>query len=90
MSSSRRTLNPGDSTVFTTRVAGQPPTTLFIIPWPPNPNVPFPLISWHRELCCQDTHVVETDKVVIPTAGELLTVKNVDLVQGAQVWTDYI
>ena len=89
MPSSRRTLNPGDTTVFTTRVAGQPPTTLFVIPWPPRPDAPLPEVIWHKVLCCEGDHRANFTNV-IPTAGELLTVTNVDPVDQAQVFTDYI
>jgi len=90
MPSSRRTLSPGQTTVFTTRVAGQPPTVLFVIPWPPRPDAPFPAVSWHKVLCCEGDHLVTRVDTVIPTAGELLTVTNIDPADQAQVFTDYI
>ena len=90
MPSSRRNLNPGDSTVFTTRVAGQPPTKLFVVPLPFRPDPPLPAVIWHKELCCEGDHLVTSFEVVIPTAGELLTVRNVDPRETVQVFTDYI
>jgi len=88
--SDRRSLNPGDSTVFTTRPIGLR-TTLFCIPWPPDPSAFQPTISWHIILCCQPDHVtnaVSTD--ISAAAGALVTVRNLASDQQAQVWTDYI
>lgn len=91
MSSSRRRLRPGESTVFTTRVVGLR-TLLFVIPWPLDPFSPFPRISWHKELCCEPDHIVPGSGVPIDisAAGALVTVRNIDPTQGAEVFTDYI
>lgn len=92
MSSSVRNLNPGESTLFTTRVAGQPPTLLFFGPVV-QPDALLPTISWRKILCCEDDHVERRPgpPVVIPTAGELLQVTNISGPGiGARVWTDYI
>lgn len=91
MPSSRRRLRPGESTVFTTRVVGLK-TMLFVIPWPLDPGAFFPRISWHKELCCEPDHVVQPSglPIDISAAGALVTVKNVDPSQGAEVFTDYI
>lgn len=89
--SSRRQLRPGESTVFTTRVVGMR-TLLFAIPWPYDPSAFFPRISWHIELCCQPTHMAQGNgnPIDISAAGALVTVRNVDATQGAEVFTDYI
>jgi hypothetical protein len=89
--SSRRTLNPGQSTVFTTRPVGLS-TRLFVIPTPPNPNTPLIIFSWHIELCCQDDHVERgrIDVDISSAAGALVTVRNLELAQTAEVFTDYI
>ncbi len=89
--SSRRQIRPGESTVFTTRVVGMR-TLLFGIPWPFDPNAFFPRLSWHIELCCQPDHpaVGNGMPIDISAAGALVTVRNVDSSQGAEVFTDYI
>ena len=89
MSSSRRIINPADSTVFTTRVAGQN-TSLFAVQYPFDPGDFRPRFSWHKELCCEDNHVeVSWGPVDISAAGALVTVRNLDSKQ-IMVWTDYI
>jgi len=89
MASSRRVLNPADSTVFTTRVVGQD-TKLFALQYPFDPGDFSPRFSWHKELCCEDNHVEQTrGPVDISAAGALVTVRNLD-VQQIMVWTDYI
>jgi len=89
--SSRRNLNPGQSTVFTKRPIGLG-TRLFVIPWLPDPNVPLVRFSWHIELCCQHDRVeqgaVSVD--ISSGAGALVTVRNLQPQGSAQVWTDYI
>jgi hypothetical protein len=90
--SSIRTLNPGESTVFTTRILGQPPTRLYFGPVI-DPAAPLPTISWRKILCCESDHVENRPgpPVVIPTAGELITVTNISSPNvGARVWTDYL
>jgi len=91
MTSSRRQLLPGQSTVFTTRVAGMQ-TLLFGIPWPYDPVSFFPQLSWHIELCCQSNHPMVGNGVAvdISAAGALVTVTNVGTIQAAEVFTDYI
>ena len=89
MASSRRILNPQDSTVFTTRVASQT-TLLTALQYPFDPGDFAPQFSWHKELCCEDDHFERTrGPVNISAAGALVTVRNLD---GQQiiVWTDYI
>lgn len=89
MASSKRVLNPGDSTVFTTRVVGQT-TILTVIPWPPSPDAFLPTFRWRKILCCEDDHI-ESSKISadISAAGALVNVSNIDS-QQLQVWTDYI
>lgn len=89
--SSRRQILPGQSTVFTTRVVGMR-TLLFGIPWPYRPDAFFPRLSWHIELCCQPDHLAAGNgqPIDISAAGALVTVRNVDTSQGAEVFTDYI
>jgi hypothetical protein len=67
-------------------------TLLFGVPWPPNPDAPFPHLSWHIELCCQPNHaaVGNGQPINISAAGALVTVRNVDASEGAEVFTDYI
>lgn len=91
MSSSRRRLQPGESTVFTTRVVGMR-TLLFAIPYPYDPVSFFPRLAWHIELCCQPVHTATGNgsPIDISAAGALVTVTNVDDRQGAEVFTDYI
>lgn len=88
--SSRRNLAPGQSTVFSTRPVGLS-TRLFVIPWPPDPASSFVRFTWHIELCCQDDHVesgvVSVD--ISSAAGALVTVRNIQAIGSAQVWTDY-
>jgi len=89
MSSSQHVLQPGDSTVFTTRVVGQQ-TTLIAIPWPPDPDSLLPTFLWHILLCCQDDHIERSKTTAdISAAGALVTVRNIDT-QQIKVWTDYI
>jgi len=84
-----RPLNVGDSTVFTTRVAGQT-TKLFALQAPLDPGDFPPRFSWHKELCCEDNHVEQTrEPVDISAAGALVTVRNLDF-QQIIVKTDYI
>ena len=91
MPSSRRQIRPGESTVFTTRVVGYQ-TFLYGIPWPYQPDSFFPRLSWHIELCCQPDHfaVGNGSPIDISAAGALVTVRNVDTIQAAEVFTDYI
>lgn len=87
--STRRIINVADSTVFTTRVAGQT-TKLFALQYPLDPGSFAPRFSWHKELCCEANHVEQTNGPVdISAAGALVTVRNLD-VQQIMVWTDYI
>lgn len=91
MPSSIRTLDPGESTLFTTRVAGQPPTVLVFGP-ELDPGALLPTISWRKILCCEVDHVERFGgRIAIPTAGELLQVTNISA-PGivARVHTDYI
>lgn len=94
MASSRRTKGPGESTVFTTRVASQT-TILFAIPLGdnpsfPDPGAPAPTFTWHKELCCEDDHLERGRfQANISAAGALVTVRNVDN-QFIQFFTDYI
>lgn len=94
MSSSIRTLKPpnpwlfqpGDTTVFTTRVVGQGPTWLYIV------ADGFTQVGWHKELCCQDTiieSVLGSLRVDIGAAGALVTVGNYGPLT-VKVYTDYI
>lgn len=89
--SSHRNLNPGESTVFTTRPVGLQ-TRLFVIPTPPNPNVPLADFSWHIELCCQSDHVERSafSVDISAAAGALVTVRNIQGQGAEEVWTDYI
>lgn len=91
MPSSRRDLDPGQSTLFTTRPVGLQ-TSLFAIPTPPDPSAPLPTFTWHIELCCQDDHVEQgVDSVDISAAaGALVTVCNIQAQGAIEVWTDYI
>ena len=90
MSSSRRFLLPGESTVFTTRVASQT-TLLFAVP-PPDPGAFSPHFSWHKELCCEEDHEENAFQANISAAGALVTVRNLGNADPGpiQVFTDYI
>lgn len=88
--SSLRTLLPGSSTVFTTRVIGYP-TLIEAIPLP-NSQVPTSF-TWHRELCHQP--VIEVNGVGrvgtwVYGDGALVTVRNVNRTGNIQVMTDYL
>lgn len=89
--SSRRELNPGQTTLFPTRSLGLQ-TQLFAIPWPPDPNVMLPTLLWHIELGCQpdriERGVLAVDISV--AGGALVTVRNIQTAGIIQVWTDYI
>lgn len=88
-----RSLNVGDSTVFTTRVVGQGPTMLYAFA----PDTEGSMISWHIELCCHPTNNLIVDpnaQVDIGAAGALVTVTNVGNLEIGNgrivVQTDYI
>jgi hypothetical protein len=91
MASSFRYLNPGSSTVFTTRVVGQQ-TRLFAIAWPIDPGSFLPTLSWHKELCCESDHIERSvgGPIDISAAGALVTVRNIQSSGQIRVWTDYI
>jgi hypothetical protein len=85
-----RSIAPGDSTVFTTRVVGQGPTILSgFTP----AGVTFGRLTWHIELCCHDTHELDFTfsftGVDIGAAGALVTIGNVGNTE-IFVGTDYI